>query len=57
MFIATKKFPKTIFLFAYFFWARGCCEAQMELPATKRAYELTLSETLEIPSEDLRILG
>ena len=24
----------------------------MELPATKRAYELTLAETLEIPSED-----
>ena len=32
-------------------------QAQMELPATKRAYELTLAETLEIPSEDVTVFS
>eukprot|EP00435_Cladocopium_sp_Y103_P066458 s404_g28.t1 len=32
-------------------------QAVMELPATKRAYELTLSETLEVPSEDVTVFS
>lgn len=28
-------------------------QAVMELPATKRAYELTLAETLDVANEDL----